>query len=260
MDMNLAGKTALVTGGSHGIGSAIALGLASEGVSVAYLSRSSARLDEQEKLMETQNVESLPLKCDVLNPSEVETAWSVVRKKWGGVDILINNVGGGGRWGTEKVTDTPLSTWLEVYQKNAGVATQLTMLALPYMAERHWGRVVSVTSTLGATVGGRPWFNMAKVAQSILMKNLAQNNSFSGAGITFNSVAPGAVMIPDTGWSELQVNDPDEFNDFRKSLPRGELGTPEEVSDLVVFLCSPKASYINGASILIDGGESPSPY
>ena len=130
---------------------------------------------------------------------------------------MINNVGGGGRWGTEKVTDTPLSTWLEVYQKNAGVATQLTMLALPYMAERHWGRVVSVTSTLGATVGGRPWFNMAKVAQSILMKNLAQNKSFSGAGITFNSVAPGAVMIPDTGWSELQVNDPDEFNDVRMS-------------------------------------------
>ena len=101
---------------------------------------------------------------------------------------------------------------------------------------------------------------MAKVSQSILMKNLAQNSRFSGAGITFNSVAPGAVMIPNTGWSEMERNDPEAFDSFRDSLPRGQFGTPDEVSNLVVFLCSAKASYINGASILIDGGESPSPY
>ena len=260
MELNLAGKTALVTGGSHGIGAAIALGLAIEGVSVAFLSRSGARLDLQDRLIRAQGVESLPLKCNVLDPLEIDASWSVIQEKWGGIDILINNVGGGGRWGSENVIDTPLNTWLEVYQKNAGVATQLTMLALPYMMERRWGRILAITSTLGTTVGGRPWFNMAKVSQSILMKNLAQNSRFSGAGITFNSVAPGAIMIPETGWAEMQENEPREFDLFRKSLPRGELGTPEEVANLVVFLCSSRASYINGASILVDGGESHSLY
>lgn len=260
MEFELKGKKALITGGSHGIGAAIGLGLAAEGVSIAFLSRSLERLNEQAKLLNEKNVPILPMQCDVLDPSAITQSWDILEQQWGGIDILINNVGGGGRWGTEDLIDTPISTWSEVYQKNAGVASQLTMLALPGMKEKNWGRVVTVTSIFGNTVGGRPWFNMAKVSQSILMKNLAQNKNFSGAGITFNSVAPGAVMIPDTGWTEMEKQEPEEFNAFRNSLPRGKFGTPDEVSNLVVFLCSTKASYVNGASILIDGGESPSPY
>lgn len=260
MDLRLEGKRALITGGSHGIGAAIAVGLAREGVSIAFLSRSKERLREQDQLIRAHNVESLPLECDVLIPDAIDKSWEVLKSKWGGVDILINNVGGGGRWGTEKILDTPLVTWAQVYQKNAGAATHLTMLALPYMIENRWGRIVTVTSIFGATIGGRPWFNMTKVAQSVLMKNLAQNKNFARAGITFNSVAPGAVMVPDTGWTEMEKNAPEDFINFCETLPIGRLGMPEEVSNLVVFLCSERASYINGASVLIDGGESPSPY
>ena len=260
MELELKGKKALITGGSHGIGAAIGLGLAAEGVSIAFLSRSQERLTVQDGLLKECGVQTLPLQCDVLDSIAIQNSWDILKERWGGVDILVNNVGGGGRWGTEEIINTPISTWAEVYQKNAGVASQLTMLALPNMLEESWGRVVTVTSIFGNTVGGRPWFNMAKVSQSILMKNLGQNKRFSGAGITFNSVAPGAVMIPDTGWTEMEKNEPEEFNNFRNSLPRGQFGTPEEVSDLVVFLCSKRASYVNGASILIDGGESPSPY
>ena len=260
MELGLKGKKALITGGTHGIGAAIGLTLAAEGVSIAFLSRSQERLTAQDRLLKESGVQTLPLQCDVLDPLAIERSWDDLKERWGGVDILVNNVGGGGRWGTEEIINTPTSTWTEVYQKNAGVASQLTMLALPNMLEKSWGRVVTITSIFGNTVGGRPWFNMAKVSQSILMKNLAQNKRFSSAGITFNSVAPGAVMIPDTGWTVMEKNEPEEFNNFRNSLPRGQFGTPEEVSDLVVFLCSKRASYVNGASILIDGGESPSPY
>jgi 3-oxoacyl-[acyl-carrier protein] reductase len=260
MELELKGKKALITGGSHGIGAAIGLGLAAEGVSIAFLSRSQERLSEQDKLLRDRGAISLPLQCDVLDSSAISRSWDDLEEQWGGVDILVNNVGGGGRWGTEEIIDTPMSTWAEVYQKNAGVASHLTMLALPSMVEKNWGRVVTVTSIFGNTVGGRPWFNMAKVSQSILMKNLAQNKRFSGAGITFNSVAPGAVMIPDTGWTDMARDEPEEFKNFLNALPRGQFGTPEEVSDLVVFLCSKRASYVNGASILIDGGESSSPY
>ncbi len=260
MELGIKGKKALVTGGTHGIGAAISLGLAAEGVSIAFLSRSQERLTVQDRLLKECDVQTLPLQCDVLDPFAIGRSWDVLNEQWGGVDILVNNVGGGGRWGTEEIIDTTISTWAEVYQKNAGVASQLTMLALPNMLEKSWGRVVTVTSIFGNTVGGRPWFNMAKVSQSILMKNLAHNKRFSSAGITFNSVAPGAVMIPDTGWTEMEKNEPEAFDNFRNSLPRGLFGSPDEVSNLVVFLCSMKASYINGASILIDGGESPSPY
>jgi 3-oxoacyl-[acyl-carrier protein] reductase len=97
---------------------------------------------------------------------------------------------------------------------------------------------------------------MAKFAQTVLMKNLAQNPAYARAGITFNSVAPGAVMIPDTGWTEMEKSSPDKFIAFLDSLPLGRMGDPEEVANLVTFISSEYSSYLNGASIVLDGGES----
>jgi 3-oxoacyl-[acyl-carrier protein] reductase len=125
------------------------------------------------------------------------------------------------------------------------------------MRKQKWGRVVTVTSTLGKEAGGRPWFNMAKAAETALMKNLALNHRLVRDGITFNSVAPGAIMIPDTGWEHELKKDPDAFNVMVKDrYPLGRLGTPKEVADVICFVCSEKASLLNGAAILVDGGES----
>jgi 3-oxoacyl-[acyl-carrier protein] reductase len=256
MEFGLEGKRALITGGSHGIGGAIAESLAKEGVSIAIMSRSHSRLQKQKQVLANHNVEVLTLQCDVLNESEVLAAWMELTGHWGGVDILINNVGGGGRWGTEEIIDTPLETWSEVLQKNYGVALQLTKLAVPHMVTNSWGRVITVTSIYGTQIGGRPWFNIAKVAQTILMKNLAKKENFVRSGITFNSIAPGAIYIPDTGWEEMKLNRPEEYRNFIETLPLGRMGTPHEVGDLVTFICSDKASLVNGASIIIDGGES----
>lgn len=256
MKYGLTGKTALVTGGTHGIGGAIVDSLANQGVSVAFLSRSKERLVQTDLRIRELGVKTLPIQCDVLDQEQIETSWKIITQAWGGVDILINNVGGGGRWGSENIVDTPFSTWGEVFQKNAGVASRLSVLALPYMKEKNWGRVVSITSIYGTFIGGRPWFNMAKVAQNVLMKNLAQNSIYSRAGITFNSVAPGAVMIPDTGWTEMERTEPTQFHEFLNSLPMGRMGKPEEVANLVTFICSEYSSYLNGASIVLDGGES----
>ena len=254
--LSLDGKKALVTGGTHGIGRAISIGLANEGVRVAFLSRSESNLAEQTILHKRISSEFLPLKCDVLNSEEIARTWQIIEAEWGGVDILINNVGGGGRWGTESIVDTPLKVWNEVMQKNLGVATQLTMLATPKMIEQKWGRVISVTSIYGNYIGGRPWFNIAKVAQNTLMKNLAKQKKFVRSGITFNSIAPGAIQIPDTGWDEMKTNSQKEYAEFIDSLPLGRMGSPAEVADLALFLVSEKAKFINGSSIVIDGGES----
>jgi 3-oxoacyl-[acyl-carrier protein] reductase len=256
VNYGLEGKTALVTGGTHGIGAAIVDSLANQGVSVAFLSRSEEKLDATDQKIRALGVKTLPIKCDVLDHTQVENSWKVINNSWGGVDILVNNVGGGGRWGTENIVDTPFSTWGEVFQKNAGVASRLSVLALPNMLDKKWGRIITVTSIYGTLIGGRPWFNMAKFAQTVLMKNLAQNPTYARAGITFNSVAPGAVMIPDTGWTEMEKTSPDQFNAFIQALPLGRMGNPQEVANLVTFISSKYSSYLNGASIVLDGGES----
>lgn len=256
MIVELKGKKALVTGGSRGIGGAISRALAEAGASIAIFGRDFNSLTEQRAKLESFGVPVEIFQTDVLDPAQVSESWEKLEKQWGGVDILINNVGGGGRWGSENILQTPLSTWDEVLQKNLGVAIQLTTLSLPYMKSKGWGRVVTVTSIYGVSIGGRPWFNIAKVAQTTLMKNLARNLEFVRNGITFNSIAPGAVYIDGTGWSAMRQDNPIEFQAFIDSLPLGRMGTPEEVASLALFICSEKASFLNGASITLDGGES----
>ncbi len=256
MTFDLTGKKALISGGSRGIGGAIANALADAGAAVAILGRSPESLATQKKKLEKHGVEVLVYPCDVLDPVQVSNAWREIEAKWGGVDILINNVGGGGRWGSENVLETPLFTWDEVLRKNLGVAIQLTTACLPFMKISGWGRVITITSIYGVGIGGRPWFNIAKVAQTTLTKNLAKNLEFTRNGITFNSIAPGAVYIDGTGWSEMEQNRPSEFKDFIDTLPLGRMGKPEEVAALALFICSNESSYLNGSSITIDGGES----
>ncbi len=207
MNLELQGKKALVTGGSKGIGKAIVNSLLQEGVEVTVVSRTEGmKID-----VETGSLDAIPRDFD----------------------IVINNVGGGGRWGTEEYES--FKEWDMVYKKNAGIATQLTMKCLPYMKNKKWGRVITISSIYGKEAGGRPWFVMAKAAEIALMKSLAGKYE----GITFNTVAPGYI-------------------DVGKPIPEQPkfLGKPEDVASLVAFLCSDKAKFVNGACITVDGGES----
>lgn len=258
MELGLKGKYALITGGSHGIGRSIAIELAKEGVNIAICSRTQSRLDETISILKQYNIDAIAVKADVLEENAVEKVMNVIKERWGRLDILVNNVGGGGRWGKEEPLDTNPEVWGEVYQKNAGVATELTMKCLPYMLKNKWGRVITINSIYGMQGGSRPWFGMAKAAGIALMKNLAMNKSYVRSGITFNTIAPGGIYIPGTGWEDQQKNDPEAYAHFLdENWPMGRMGTPEEVANVVVFLSSPKSSLVNGASILVDGGECP---
>lgn len=257
MILGLKGKRALVSGGTHGIGKAIALNLASEGCDVAVFSRTKNRVADMENVLRGYDVRSMSLVADVLDNDSYSHVYDNIMKEWGGVDIVVNNIGGGGRWGSPDLLQTEDSVWAEVYDKNLTAAMKYTKMFLPYMLSKKWGRVVTITSIYGKQAGGRPWFNVAKVAQTTLMKNLAINRQYASSNITFNSVAPGGIWIPDTGWEKMRDEDPEGFEKFLVSnFPRGSMGTPEEVADLVSFLCSERASLINGASISADGGES----
>ena len=257
MDLALKGKFVLVTGGSHGIGRSVALALADEGCHVAVCARNKERLEETVAELKAKGIESLGITADVMAPADIERVMKTVTGSWGTIHILVNNVGGGGRWGSDEVENTPEDVWLDVYNKNAMAAVRFTMKVIPFMRKQKWGRVVTVSSLYGREGGGRPWFNMAKSAEISLMKTLGMRPALARDGITFNSVAPGAIMIPDTGWEEEQRRNPKKFKDMLDSqFPLGRLGTPEEVANVVVFLCSEKASLVNGASIPVDGAES----
>lgn len=253
---SLAGKSAIVTGGSHGIGLSVAETLAAQGCRIALVARDRERLLVASDRIRNKGVEVTSHICDVLDSDQIDDAWNSLSREYGGFDILINNVGGGGRWGSEDILLTNPKVWEEVFQKNAGATIQFTRLALPYMVKQGWGRIVSITSIYAEQAGGRPWFNIAKVAQKVLMQNLARNPLLVRRGITFNTVAPGAIFIPDTGWDQMQISNPRGFDDFSESLPLGRLGKPEEVAGVVRFLCSEEASLVNGAAIVVDGGES----
>lgn len=257
MDLGLNGKYALVTGGSHGIGRSIALALAEEGCNVAICARKKGWIEHTTAEVRTKGVEAIGIVADVLVPEDISLVMETMIGAWRTIHILVNNVGGGGRWGSEIVEDTEEQIWMDVYNKNVLAAIRFTVKAIPHMREQKWGRVVTITSIYGREGGGRPWFNMAKSAETSMMKTLAMTHYLARDGITFNSVAPGDIMIPDTGWDRERRENPDRFVAMtNEKFPLGRLGTPEEVASVVAFLVSEQASLVNGASIAVDGAES----
>lgn len=259
MDLGLKGKYALITGGSHGIGRSTALALANEGCNVAICSRTTDRINKTIALINEKGVDSIGIQADVMRKADIESVMNAVINKWGTIHILVNNVGGGGRWGSEIVEEAKEEVWIEVFEKNALAAIRFTMLAIPFMRRQKWGRVITVTSIFGREGGGRPWFSIAKTAQTAMMKSLALKHYLSKDNITFNSIAPGAIMIPDTGWEKEVKEKPKEIEELlKRDFPLERFGTPEEVANVITFICSEKASLINGVSIPVDGGQSKS--
>lgn len=233
----LTGKTALVTGGSHGIGLATAKLLHEQGCKVAIC----ARGQEQMNAFTSGRDWTMGLTFDALDLTSIAPVVKTVKEVYGAIDILVNNVGGGGRWG-DRPENTDIIVYQEVMTKNAFAAAEFTRHVIPHMSERYWGRVVTVGSMYGKEAGGAPWFVMAKAAEIALMKSLSLYGYLS-EDITFNTVVPGHIDIPGTG------------SDIDKAI-YPIMGTPEDVAAVIAFLCTDEAKHVNGACITVDGGES----
>jgi NAD(P)-dependent dehydrogenase (short-subunit alcohol dehydrogenase family) len=252
----LSGRLALVTGGSRGIGRAIALALAAAGADVAVAARSADQLEETVAAIRATGRRGEAMVCDVTERSNVEAMVARVRTALGDPLILVNNAGIAA---SAKLTDTTDEMWDSMLRVNATGAFYCTRAVLPLMLQAKWGRVVSVAS-IAAKIGAPYIAAYSASKHALLGLTRAVAAEVASRGITVNAVCPGYVdtdmtdastanIVSRTGRSEEQA---------RKILegfsPQGRLMTAAEVAALTTYLCSEAARGVNGQGIVLDGG------
>ena len=258
IDYGITGKLAYVTGASHGIGKACTQELLDLGCDVVGICRWTSG-NTKDFILGSSRGKLIPVTYNFDSPYMREAPISIenIFYSYGSPDILINNFGGGGRWGLDDKGYSPSnSIYEEIHHRNVVVTMSFTSIMLTRYGSKNFGRVVTISSIYGKEAGGSCWFSPVKAAQIAYMKALAGNQEFVRRGITFNSVAPGPIIIPDTGWDKMKTDNPQEYERQSNLIPLGRLGQPEEVAEVVTFLCSTKASYVNGACFTVDGGVS----
>lgn len=254
MDLGLKGKIALVTGGSRGIGNRTALALAREGAHLCICARNEDGLKAAAEEIETLGVEVEAVATDVTTTAGVEKVVAAVRERFGGLDILINNVGGSAWTPFVEISD---EEWGRVFDMSFFSTVRVSRGAIPLMVERGGGSIVNIASIFGREVGGPISYNAAKAAVISMTANLAQEAAKKN--IRVNSVAPGSILFPGGSWERRLQADPESIQAFvEANIPSGRFGKPEEVADVVVFLASERSSWVTGACLNIDGGQSKS--
>lgn len=244
MDLGLAGAACLVSGASRGIGRAIALGLLAEGARVCAVARGAEDLA-------TVGAQATVV-ADVSTPEGATAAVDGAVAAFGGLDVVVCNVGKSFARTYAESDDDDLARSLDA---NLWTAARVARRAVPHLAARGGGAIVMISSIWGREAGGAPGYNAAKAAVIALAKAIARDHARDG--IRCNSVAPGSILFPGGGWDRRQQADPAGIAAFvARELPAGRFGTPEEVADVVTFLCSPRARWINGACVVVDGGQS----
>jgi 3-oxoacyl-[acyl-carrier protein] reductase len=240
VDLQLNGKTALVTGASMGIGNGIARALAAEGVRLAVVARRRNLLEQLESELKTKLV---IIEQDFLQEGAPEKIARAALAGLGSVEILVNNAGGSRRFNL----DTTEEQWNEAITLNFTRQRQLTHQLLKQMMERKWGRIINITGK--SEPEGINGAFAAKAAMHAWAKGLSRE--VGKFGITVNSVPPGRIDS-----EQIRRNYSPEFRkrESEHDIPVGEYGQPEDIANLVAFLASPRARYITGTVIPVDGG------
>ena len=254
MNLHLTDKVALVTGSSRGLGLASAQALAAEGARVCLCARGVEGLtDAAAAVRRVSSADRvISVAADLASDSGIRAVIDRTLDAFGGIDILVNNIGLGRGAG---LLDTSDDEWQEAFDHTLYPAIRASRLAVPSMRARGGGVILMIASIYGREAGGRMTYNAVKAAEISLAKSMA--NQLARDNIRVNSVAPGSISFPGGSWWKRQQADPEGIADFvRREIPFGRFGRPEEVGNVVAFLASPVARWISGASIVVDGGQS----
>ena len=251
MDLGLQGKVVVITGGSRGIGRAIALTCAAEGAHIAFCARNQDGINDTVTEIQARGVQAFGFVADVTESETVERFIHASAEALGGIDIVINNVGGSKGKGLLNSSD---EEWKETFDVNIFHAVRVSRTSVPYMQKRGGGSIVIISSISGYKPSPSIQYGAAKAAEIFLSSAFALE--LGPARIRVNTVCPGSILFAGGGWARYQERDPDRFQTFQtEEFPFGRLGTPEEVARVVAFVASPAGSWINGAMIPVDGAQ-----
>ncbi|HYB04933.1 MAG TPA: SDR family oxidoreductase [Nitrososphaerales archaeon] len=257
MDLGLKDKVALVTGGSRGIGLRTIRVFAEEGCKVAYCSRNKEDLTKVESELRSRGVQVLAIQADVVDPGDAKRFLDQGVKELGGIDILVNNVGSNTGGNLMKSTD---EDWRKTFETNLFQFVRMIRLVAPHMRKRGGGSIVNIASISGwePQLAFTGQYGSSKAAMIFLAERFALE--LASSKIRVNTVSPGSIIWSGAGWDNFRKKYPESFEGYvRDGFPMGRLGMPEEVADVIVFLSSPRANWINGRNIPVDGLEQPVP-
>ena len=258
MDLDLRDKVAVISGGSVGIGLAVAEGLAQEGVHLALCARNEERLAANAREVgEKYGIQVIAAKVDVTRADEIEAFITKVKREFGGADILINNAGTGSN---EKIMTAPDEKWQYYWDLHVMAAVRFSRGLAPFMRERGGGVILNNASICAKQpLGYEPIYNVTKAALMMFSKNLS--DELIADNIRVNCVNPGLILTTDWVKTARQLTEGTErtWEDHldqiaRDNAPIGRFASAEELAHFFVFLCSPRASYCVGSTFYVDGG------
>ncbi len=250
MKISLFNKVALITGGATGIGKGIAKALSDSGATVIITSRNKKNINDTLKIL---NNSSFGYNIDLSKSKNIEILYKKIKKKFKRVDILVNNIG---HTLNIKNPFANVTEWKKVMDLNFFTSVDVTNKFIKDMKKKNWGRIINITSIAGIEISGPSTFNASKAALTAYTRSVGRQLAIEKRNVVMTAVAPGVIPTEKGHWNKNNLKSKHAKYYLKHRTALGRFGTIDELTGIIVFLCSDKASFFHGSIIQPDGGQS----